>query len=128
MMPDDLSLRDLPEPPEASYQAVRRRVVVAIRRRKRVRNAAWMVAAVAACVVLAVAGALAFRHGTATPSPPMLVRAPEVPVSVVPAKAVHNRLKPKRRSVRLLAHAPAQPLVVRMQTDDPNVVILWMVD
>jgi hypothetical protein len=128
MMPDDFTLRDLPEPLEASYEAVRRGVLGEIRRRKRVRNAARMVAAAAACVLLAVAGLLALRQRTPTAGPPILARAPEAPAFVVPAKAVHKRLNPKRRAIRLLAHAPAQPLVVRMQTDDPNVVILWMVD
>jgi hypothetical protein len=129
MMPDDFSWCDLPEPPEASYEAVRRGVLGEIRRQTRVRNAAWTVAAVAACVLLAVAGLLALRQRrTPTAGPPMLVRAPQVPAFVVPVRAMHNRSNPKHRAVRLLAHAPRQPLVVRMQTDDPNVVILWMVD
>jgi len=128
MMPDEFSLRDLPEPTEASYEAVRGRVMVEIRRQKRVRSTARMVAAVAAAVLLAVAGLLALQQRTPMTGPPMLARAPEAPAFVVPAKAVHTRPKPKRRPIPLLAHAPGQPLVVRMQTDDPNVVILWMVD
>jgi hypothetical protein len=128
MMPDNSFLRDLPEPPEASYEAVRRRVLGEIRRRRRVRNAARMIAAFAACVLLAVAGLLALRQRTPTAGPPMPVRAPEAPAFVVPVKAMHTRPKHKHRAVRLVAHAPAQPLVIRMQTDDPNVVILWMVD
>jgi hypothetical protein len=127
MMPDDFSWRDLPEPPEASYQAVRRGVLGEIRRRKRVRNTARMVAAVAAGVLLIVAGLLAMRQRTPTAGLPMLTSAPHAPL-LVPAKVGHNRLRPKHRAVRLVAHAPAQPLVIRMQTDDPNVVILWMVD
>ena len=128
MIPDDFSLHDLPEPPAAAYEAVRRRVLNEIRQRRRVRNAARILAAVAACVVLAVAGLLALRRGSATADLPMLARTAEAPPPVVPAQIEHHRPKHKRRSVRLMAHAPVQPLVVRMQTDDPNVIIIWIAD
>jgi hypothetical protein len=128
MISDDFSLRDLADPPAASYAAVRLRVLGEIRRQRRVRNAVRMLAAVAACVVLAVAGLLALRHTAATSGLPMLARTAEAPPLVAPAQIEHNRPKPKRHGVRLLAHAPVQPLVVRMQTDDPNVVIIWIAD
>lgn len=128
MMPDDSSLRHLAEPPEASYEAVRRRVMGEIRRRRRVRDAARILAAVAACVVVAVAWMLAVQHEAPLPGLPVLARAPEAPVAAIPVHVAHNRAKSRRSAGSLVAHAPAQPLVVRMQTDDPNVVILWMVD
>jgi len=143
MMPDDFSLRDLGEPPEASYETVRRRVMGEIRRQRRVRNAMRMVAVAAACVVLAVAGLLALRPGAGTVVPPMLARAPGPPeLSPVTRNAQSRLLARAARSVTttraatarkrwssgVLPRAPAQELVVRMQTDDPNVVIIWMVD
>jgi hypothetical protein len=128
-MPDDFSLRDLGEPPEASYEAVRRRVMGEIRRRKRVRNAMRIVA-VAAGVVLVMAGLLALRPGPPMPRAPMLARAPGAPVLTpvnrLLARAARKGISPSRD--RRERYAPAQELVVRMQTDDPNVVIIWMVD
>jgi hypothetical protein len=127
MMPDDFSLRDLSEPPEASYEAVRRRVMGEIRRQKRVRNAMRMLAVAAACVVLAVAGLLVLRPGAGAVAPPILARAPGAPEL---ASIVHRAPAQRRRTLSLMAHAhaPKQELVVRMQTDDPSVVIIWMVD
>jgi len=127
MMPDDFSLRDLAEPPEAAYEAVRGRVMGEIRRQKRVRSALRMVAVAAACAVLAVAGLLAVRHEPHMPAVPMLARAPVPPD---PAPVEHRAPRSRRRAMPMFAHAhaPAQELVVRMQTDDPNVVIIWMVD
>ena len=128
MMPDDFSLRDLAEPLEASYEAVRHRVMAEIRRQRRVRDAARILAAVAACVVVAVAWVLTLQPEAPLAGLPMLARAPEAPVAAVPVRVAHNRATPGRSVRSLVAHASAQPLVVRMQTDDPNVVILWMVD
>ena len=126
MMPDDL-LRDLGEPPEASYEAVRRRVMGEIRRQRRVRNAMWMAAVAAACLVLAMAGLLALRPGQPTAGPPMLARAPEAPVlAPVVHRAARKSVLPSRDHRE--RYARSQELVVRMQTDDPNVVIIWMVD
>jgi len=126
-MSEDFSLRDLGDPPEASYDAVRRRVMAEIRRQKRIRSAMRMVAVAAACVVLAVAGLLAVRREPRVPAVPMLARAPEPPeLTPVLHRAARKHVRPSRgqreRSTR------AQELVVRMQTDDPNVVIIWMVD
>ena len=130
MMPDDFSLRDLGEAPKASYEAVRRRVMGEIRRRKRVRYAMRMVAAAAACVVMAVAGLLAVRREPAAPPVPMLARAPKAPelkpIDRSLARAARKGISTSRdHGARFIS---ARELVVRMQTDDPNVVIIWMVD
>jgi hypothetical protein len=57
----------------------------------------------------------------ATPVPPVV----EQP-AVVPAKHVLHRRKPAVRLVRTAL--PATPLVVKMVTDDPDVVIYWISD
>jgi len=121
MMPDDFSLRDLAEPPEASYEAVRGRVLGEIRRQRRVRKAVRTVAAVAACLTIGVGILLWPREAVLVSRPPMLARAPKPPELKAGTSILPSRYHRKRS-------APARELVVRMQTDDPNVVIIWMVD
>jgi hypothetical protein len=80
-------------------------------------------AAVAACAALVVTGLLALWRPVPPPAPPMLARSPSEPPPMVRlSKVVRHWRVPRRRE------APAQPLVVRLETDDPNVVILWMVN
>jgi hypothetical protein len=114
---------DFPEPSPAAYDEVRHRVLGEIRRRRKVRNVVRMMAALAACVALVVTGLVALRQPALLPAPPMLARSPGGPPPVVGAAKVARRPRARRQR-----EAPAQPLVVRLETDDPNVVILWMVD
>ncbi len=138
MTHDDFDLRDLPEPGPEAYELVRRRVLGNIRRRKQMETALRTVAATAACLL--VVWGLSFclrRDGTAPvlplvafqPPAPALTEPPPIPVPV--RKVVHRR-KPRRREGPLFARADVpfhrQPLLVKMQTDDPGVVILWLVD
>ncbi len=123
---DDLDLHGLPEPPAAAYAAVRERVMARIRRRRRIRWAVGAIAAVAACVALAV-----WRPVEPAPvRPPMLAQAPQPPVlaaAVTPSRTLHATRS--RRPERPL-HPPhnGEPLLVRLETNDPNVVILWEVN
>lgn len=128
-MNDELNLRDLSEPPPEAYETVRRRVMVDIRRGKRIAAALRSVAAAAACLLLIWGASLWMRRPVpAVGSPPMLAQAPAPPAiaSAPVRRVVHHRLRRPRSSAPLLART--QPLVIKMQTDDPNVVILWMVD
>jgi hypothetical protein len=52
----------------------------------------------------------------------MLARVPSGPPPMVRTMPVRHRRANRQRA------APAQPLLVRLETDDPNVVILWIVD
>jgi hypothetical protein len=56
---------------------------------------------------------------------PAVIQAP-VPVPTV----AHASPKPRKSRARLRTRksAPAEPLVVKMLTDDPNIVIIWLVD
>ncbi len=135
MKGDDLDLRGLPEPPAAAYATVRQRVLGRIRRRRRVRRAVSAIAAVAACIVLA----LWRPVEPAAVRPPMLAQAPQVPVLTAPVRGARFSV-PVRASARAprvwakahtstLKRAPHnEPLLVRLETSDPNVVILWEVD
>ena len=113
---------EFPEVPPAAYRIVRRRVLTKIRRRRRMRSAVRAVVALAACVALVVSGWVALQRPTVVPAPPRLARVPDAPSMTVPPPAVRHRRAIRRRD------EPARPLVVRLQTDDPNVVILWMVN
>ncbi len=114
---------DFPQPPTSAYGEVRARVWKSIRRQRRIRGAVRAIAAMAACVALMTA-LVALRGPMVLPDPPMLARAPGVqsPVVVARASPVRHRVALRRKE------APAQPLMVRLETDDPNVVILWTVN
>jgi hypothetical protein len=113
---------DFPELSPAAYDEVRHRVLGEIRRRRRVRNAVRITAAMAACVALVVTTLVALRQPAIQPAPPMLASVPGGPPPVFRTTPVRHRRAPRRRET------PAQPLMVRLETDDPNVVILWIVD
>jgi len=114
---------DFPELPPVAYDEVRRGVIQTIRRRKHFRRAVWTVTEVAACVMLAATGLFVLRQPAIPPAPVSLVRFPEVA-----APAVAHSLPPRHRRARKQRVAPAQPLMVRLETDDPNVIILWTVN
>jgi hypothetical protein len=113
---------DFPEVSPAAYDAVRQRVLGEIRRQRRARNAVRTMAAMAACAALLMTALVALRPSAILPAPPMLARAPNVPPPVMSALRVRRSRMHRRQP------APAQPLLVRLETDDPNVVILWMVN
>ena len=132
MSNDDLDLHGLAAPPEMAYAVVRQRVMAEVRRRRGVRRALRAIAAAVACLALAAAGltfALRRPAAPAAASVPMLAQAPPPPALALPAVRPGRRVArgPRRNAVRRQPVA-TQPLFVRLETDDPNVVILWMVD
>lgn len=54
-------------------------------------------------------------------------RPPSRTAAIAQATPRAKRIRPRRRP-RITPSAPAEPLVVKMLTDDPNIVIIWLVD
>jgi len=120
----------------AHFSAVRARVVAELEQERRrgafwARRWAWsfgLAAAVVASLVM-----LALRPGRTPERPapvvaanhPLVIADPEEPPAVPPP---HRRVA--RRVVRpVVPDAPnPEPLIVKLQTDDPNVVIYWIAD
>ena len=111
------------------FTAVRARVLAALdgRRRTALGRWAWIGAMAAAAAVLLVM--LSIRPvpqpaplQVATAPPPPVVEPPPAPrpVGVRP----HRRVVPRRAATP--APQPAQPMVVKLITDDPDVVIYWI--
>jgi anti-sigma factor RsiW len=124
---------------EAHYAALRARVLAELRLGRR---PAWRwiwiggLAAAAAAVVL-----LLWPRPVHTPEriivaaiPPAAVQTVE-PAVAAPARMRHPRRLVRRATVAPLAAVvpepekrPAEPLLVKLLTDDPNVVIYWIAD
>jgi anti-sigma factor RsiW len=111
----------------AAFTAVRARVMERLERRRR---RVWLYAA-AAVLLLAVALYFAPRR---PPAPVVVAVVPPapVPIPLVAAPAPASR---RPRPVRHPKPHPARPLVteagpemVRLMTDDPNVVIYWLLE
>jgi anti-sigma factor RsiW len=124
-------LRDEPLE-DAMVAQVRRRVLAQVNETRRPRPLLWKLA-LAAAVVLAVWLALPRQArkpvpavaGVAVPhrvepAPPPAVRAPVV--------AVRHRLVRRKRRVEPPRFSRQAPLLVQLVTDDPNIVIYWVVD
>jgi hypothetical protein len=108
---------------EAALAEVRARV------RQRIRRPQWplWLAAAAMLAVALLAGWFAKRLNQPVETLTYALRAPEAPeVRLTLPPPV-----PVRRAVRKSTPAPVkntEPIVVRLETDDPNVVILWLGD
>ena len=111
----------------AHYTAVRSRVVAEIERtRAPWRRFAWIsgVGAMAAVLLFAIWFAPALRRPDVAPPP-------RVAIAIPPAPAAPAVLQPRAVPV---AHArPArpphrEPLTIKLQTSDPNIVIYWIAD
>ena len=106
---------ELPE--AAHFAAVRARVIGEIEGSRRGwRRLAWL-SAVAATAVLAVA---LWPSGTEIPAAPrMMASIPSAPLVISPARPTHvARVRPEKR----------EPLTIRLQTSDPNIVIYWIAE
>ncbi|HLK19896.1 MAG TPA: hypothetical protein VKT81_13120 [Bryobacteraceae bacterium] len=121
------AMRELNLPP-AAFTAVRARVLGEIRARQR-RKTWWicLTAAAAACATL-----LFVTHLPSNPPPPAPIVARKDPPKIEWTPAVVHRVH-HTSSGRYLAQArpvrKTEPLaVVKMLTDDPNVIIIWLVD
>lgn len=119
-----------PEVDEFAAAAVRRRVIAELRGR---RTRLWPVfAAIAAAVLVTISvGAMwRMRQGPATltyvpPAPPVEhVAVPHVPPVPVldTARHIHPRVVPKAERER------EEPILVKLETDDPTIVIYWITD
>jgi predicted anti-sigma-YlaC factor YlaD len=109
----------------AAFDAVRGRVLGEIQTRRR-RTAAWAwSAAAAACVAILCASFVVPRfQNPPPPRPPEFAKAP---------KLVEWTVQPARQTVRVShRHAPAvanvEPLVIKMLTNDPDVIVVWLID
>jgi hypothetical protein len=115
----------------AAFDAVRLRVLDEIRAKKQ-RGAwwTWSAVAAAACVAMLCVAAMQTWKNPAPPKPLIAVKNPPriewTPTRLRPVVRTHHRFGPVSASA-----GPAQkpePLVVKMLTDDPNVIIIWLVD
>jgi hypothetical protein len=99
--------------------------VVARLRRRRYGWAALAATAAAASVLIAAMISMLARP---LPTISVTLNAPAVAVVPVP-RAAEREVQPVRRTVRPRKPAPpAEPVVVQLVTDDPNVVIYWITD
>jgi len=115
---------------EAHFAAVRARVLSELERGPaRGWRRPWAYAMVAAALLLAIALWPRPSARIVAPAPPAPVAAVArvQPAGPVAAPAVHHRTRP-RKIVLVKAEEPAEPLVVKLLTDDPNVIIYWITD
>ena len=106
----------------AHYTAVRARVIAEIERtRSPWRRLAWLsgIAAMAAVLLFAVA----LRHSEVGPPPAVAIAIPPAPPPVMarPRPVLAARARPAIRRHR-------EPLTIKLQTSDPNIVIYWIAD
>ena len=115
-------LRDAAEIPPAAYTAVRARVMERVAERRRAWPL-WMTAVSAsACLLWILFPRTAPPAARPAPAAVPAAAAP-APAPAPPPPIVHVR---HRRNPK--PAAPDQPLQIKMLTDDPDVVIYWIVD
>lgn len=114
------AMRELAIPP-AAFAAVRQRVLSEIQAKKRRTWWMWPAVAAAACMATLFVAYLA-------PSP----QRPAALVSRKDPPKIERTVRPAAHRVHHANRAPVrrtEPLaVVKMLTDDPNVIIIWLVD
>jgi len=126
------AMRDLNVPP-AAFAAVRQRVLSEIQVKKR-RSVWWTWPAVAAAVCIAIVCVSYLLPRWQNPAAPEAVVAKTYPPKFEwpLAKPVIHRVRHKNSGRSLAQAGPVrktEPLaVVKMLTDDPNVIIIWLVD
>jgi hypothetical protein len=110
-------------PPAAALRGVRIRVMSHLHARRRRTAYLWWAAAVACLAALAF-GLLVQPRAPETLA--VVVAAPKAPQ---PAFApVSHASRPHRKRAAALARSAPEPTVIKIFTDDPNVVIIWLVD
>jgi hypothetical protein len=121
------AMRELAIPP-AAFGAVRQRVLSEILAKKRRTWWSWSAVAAAACVAMLCVAYLA----PSTERPAALVAKMDPPEIEWTARPAARRGHHKSSGRLLAQRAPVrktEPLaVVKMLTDDPNVIIIWLVD
>jgi anti-sigma factor RsiW len=119
------------EPTPAELSAVRSAVVARIQ--TRTLGPAWRLWTFAASVVTAVILLLAnLRQQTQAPRPPMAPTVPPPAIRTSPPPLAarimpRRRVAPAARTVTLLTRAE-QPAFLKINTSDPNIVILWQLN
>jgi len=111
-------------PAAAHFTAVRSRVMAELERQARPWwKWSWIYgfAAVAAILMLLAV----WPRGPVPVAPRILASIPEAPLVVAAAPAPAPPPRPHRERV-LLAAAHREPLTIKMQTADPNIVIYWI--
>ena len=110
----------------AHYEAVRARVLAEISARKRPR---WLPAMLLAAATLLI---LFFPKPARTPVGSGVQPAAAVPggVGVTPEQPKLASVKPRRPKGRRQPKraGPTEPILVKLLTDDPNIVIYWIAD
>jgi hypothetical protein len=87
----------------------------------------WVYAmAVAAMVLLMAVWPRSSKRVAVTVPPAPVVAVAQVPRAEPLLPAVRHRHRPRKVVVK--AEKPAEPLVVKLLTDDPNVIIYWITD
>jgi hypothetical protein len=108
--------------PADSLALVRLRVDDRVRNRGRWKIAVWVSAcAVAALLALLIQPRTAIRK---TAMAPMVARTPDAPSIEVPQATQPLTVRPAIRRKRRRAEPPSQPVLIRIETPDPDVVIL----
>ena len=122
--------------PATAFDAVRLRVRSEIQAKKR-RNAWWAwsaVAAAAGVAILCVSLILPTTQPSVTPKLPHIAahqpRIEQRPVTVPVVRRTHRvrHMPSGRLAVKTAPAQQSDPLVVKMLTDDPNVIIIWLVN
>lgn len=122
---------------EAACSAVRARVMAALEKQRQPWwRSAWIYSACAVALLLVVLvlwprHRVEIAHREAPVPEPLVIADPPVPREAVPVPVV--RVRHRHRPARpagppSIAALPAKPLVVKLVTDDPNVVIYWITD
>jgi hypothetical protein len=118
--PNREALRNLSVDQEA-LDIVRARVMAELRSRRR-SLWAWPVVAAACLAILAAWITLPKFSTPAPPQPVEFAKAPKLVKWTV--KPVHRAARPPRK--RPAEVASAEPLVVKMLTNDPDVIVIWL--
>jgi hypothetical protein len=108
---------------EAHLAAVRARVLARVRRDRR-RVWVWGLVGVAAALLLAL---LPARREIPAPPVAVLAHPPAPVVALTPARVEHHARHIKKPPRTQIA-AAAEPVVIKLLTDDPDVVIYWISD
>jgi hypothetical protein len=114
---------------EAHFAAVRARVMGELECPRRPwRRWAWVVGAAAVAAAATLAVALTTHRPAELPARPVEIAAPVKSAAAPELVALRQPAKrrTRRRVVRARAPQPVEPLVVKLVTDDPNVVIYWI--
>ncbi len=128
------------QPAPAHFAAVRARVLAELTRERTPWWTRWWAFAPAVAAVVALMVVWMWPVRRPVPLPPQVARvapAPDLPSRLAPARIsptrkraanAPHRLRRARREMPTPVTGPAKPLVVKLVTDDPDVVIYWITE